>query len=105
MVEGSWEISESNLLTGEQKNILLHKLANRINSSGVLQVRSQEERSQLGNKQRVIEKMNQLVSDALIVKKSRIASRPTKASREKRLESKRKNSLRKQNRGRINHHE
>lgn len=105
MVEGSWAIQESHLLTDEQKNILLRKLANRINASGLLQVRSQEERTQLGNKQRVTEKMNQMVCNALIVKKSRIATKPTKASREKRLESKKKNSLRKQNRGRIDLYE
>jgi len=105
MVEGSWAIQESHLFTDEQKNILLRKLANRINASGLLQVRSQEERTQLGNKQRVTEKMNQMVSNALIVKKSRIATKPTKASREKRLESKKKNSLRKQNRGRIDLYE
>ena len=44
----------------EQKNILQQKLVNKINSDGYLLVKSQTERSQLGNKEQVIKKMNML---------------------------------------------
>src|SRR5437868_12296964 len=61
MVEGYWHIATSLLFTDEQKNTLHEKLANKINSEGFLLVKSQTDRSQLGNKLQVIKKMNLLV--------------------------------------------
>ena len=99
MVEGMWDVTASKLVTEEQRSILLHKLANRINANGVLQVRSQVERGQLANKQRVIEKMNQLISSALERKKARIATKPGKAATEKRLTWKKQRADTKRARG------
>jgi ribosome-associated protein len=96
MVEGYWNFQASTLLTQEQKNLLQEKLANRITAEGLLQVKSQEARTQLGNKHLVIAKMNDLVSKALIPKKKRLPTRPSKASREKRLDSKKRLSEKKQ---------
>ena len=101
MVEGYFEVAASRLLTEQQKAMVFQKLANRINASGVLLVKSQEERSQLGNKQRVLEKMNELVSVAITPKKARIATRPGKAVKERRLTQKKQQSERKHNRSRI----
>ena len=101
MVEGYFEVAASRLLTEQQKAMVFQKLANRINASGVLLVKSQEERSQLGNKQRVLEKINELVSAAITPKKARIATRPGKAVKERRLTQKKQQSERKQNRSRI----
>jgi ribosome-associated protein len=89
MVEGRWNISTSQLVNEEQKQVLLEKLVNRLNSEGILLVKSQVERSQLGNKQRVIKKMNHIVELALEKKKARIATKIPKGVKEKRLESKR----------------
>src|ERR1700710_1964669 len=69
MVEGYFNINVSGLLTAEQKLFLLQKLANKINAEGLLQVKNQTERSQLGNKELVIKKMNLLIRQALIVPK------------------------------------
>lgn len=88
MVEGRWNISASSLVNDEQKQLLHEKLVNRINSEGFLIVKSQVERSQLGNKQRVIRKMSQLIEQALEKKKTRIATKIPKAVRQKRLEQK-----------------
>ena len=90
MVEGYWHIDSSALFTVEQKNILQQKLVNKINSEGFLLVKSQTDRSQLGNKQQVIKKMNLLVEKALIKPKPRKATKPTKAAKEKRMEVKKK---------------
>lgn len=90
MVEGNFHIEESQLLSAEQKERVILKLANRINKEGYLQVRSQEHRSQLSNKLEVIERINQLIFDSLIKQKARIATRPTKSSRRQRLESKKR---------------
>ena len=90
MVEGYWHIASSALVTEEQKKILLEKLRNKINTDGFLLVKSQAERSQLGNKELVIKKMNALVNKALIKPKPRKKTRPTKESKEKRIEVKKK---------------
>jgi ribosome-associated protein len=58
-------------------------------------VKSQEERSQLGNKAIVIDKINQLVTRALEKQRPRKATKPTKASKEKRIESKKKLAMNK----------
>ena len=92
MVEGYFHIDDSPLLNDEQKKILHIKLANKINSEGFLQTRSQVHRSQLENKKEVIKKINSLIENALKKQKKRVATKPTKGSKEKRIESKKKNS-------------
>jgi len=98
MVEGYFNIMVSALLTQEQKTMLMEKLSNRINADGLLQVKSQTERTQLGNKQMVVAKMNDMISKALIPRKKRVPTRPSKAAREKRIESKKRLSDKKQQR-------
>ncbi|MBO9729143.1 MAG: aminoacyl-tRNA hydrolase [Chitinophaga sp.] len=98
MVEGYFAVMTSALLTPEQKAVLMEKLANRINADGLLQVKSQTARTQLGNKQEVIVKMNDLINKALIPRKKRVPTRPSKAAREKRMESKKRLSDKKQQR-------
>ena len=90
MVEGYWHIESSALVTAEQKILLQEKLVNKINSEGFLLVKSQLERTQLGNKADVIKKMNVLVNKALIKPKPRKKSKPPKAVKEKRIERKKK---------------
>lgn len=99
MVEARWNIAESGIASDEQKTILLTKLASRINKDGFLLMKSQEARTQLGNKEIVTQKINELVNKSLIKKKARLATKPSAASKEKRLESKKLNALRKQQRG------
>jgi len=96
MVEGYFDVAASQLLTPEPKTLVLEKLAHRLTSEGLLQVKSQEERSQLGNKQLVIKKMNELVQKAMIRPKKRVATKPSRAAKEKRLNLKKKQSDKKQ---------
>ncbi len=91
-VIASFHIDSSNLLTEEQKSQLKEKLSNRINSEGYLQVKSQTHRTQLANKEEAVEKINDLVAKALLKKKPRIATKASKASKEKRLEWKKRNA-------------
>lgn len=95
MVEGRWAVLNSAILTDRQKHILLQTLASRITGEGILLVKSQSERTQLGNKEAVVLKMNRLVRQALIPRKSRIATRPTAASKKARLESKKQQAMKK----------
>jgi len=98
MVEGIFPIASSQLLSDEQKALIHQRLAGRVNNEGVLLVKSQEHRSQLQNKMEVIRKINALLFEAFKKQKKRIASRPTRSSKEKRLEGKKRDSLIKQNR-------
>ena len=93
MVEGRWAVDASQLVTQEQKDLIKQKLQNKITADGFLLVKSQTERSQLGNKAVVIKKMLRLVEDALIKKKARIATKVSKAAKEKRIESKKQNAF------------
>ncbi len=90
MVEGYFHIGNSQLLLEEQKNILTEKLAGKINAEGFLLVKSQVHRSQLSNKQEVVKKMHALIEAALKKVKKRIPTKPSKAAKEKRIESKKK---------------
>jgi ribosome-associated protein len=87
-----FNISASQILSEEQKRIVLEKLSNRISSEGSLIVKSQNFRTQLENKEDAIKKVNELITSALKKKKPRIATKPSKQSKEKRLESKKRSS-------------
>lgn len=101
MVEGRWLVDASQLVTEEQKLLIRQKLSNKITADGNLLVKSQKERSQLGNKEDVISKMNELVNQALIKKKSRIATKTPRAIKERILENKKQRSSIKEGRKRL----
>ena len=101
MVEGYWHVDDSVLFTPEEKERIKEKLTNKINGDGVLLIKSQADRSQLGNKLLVIKKMNESVRKAIIIKKKRKATKPSKASKLKRLEGKKKAGTLKQNRKKL----
>jgi len=93
-------VGASLLLNDEQKEAVRQRLANRINSEDVLVVRAQTYRTQLENREEAVRKINELVTDALKKKKARIATRPSRGAKEKRLDSKKRMGERKQNRKR-----
>ena len=96
-----FNISSSQILSEGQKQIVSEKLSNRINSEGSLVVKSQTFRTQLENKEDAIKKVNELVSSALKKKKPRIATKPSKQSKENRIESKKRSSEIKEGRKKL----
>ena len=88
-VELRFNLWGSVLLDEQEKAIVAEKLANKINKEGELVLVAQTDRSQLKNKEKVIEKFYHLLEKALMSPKKRYKTKPTKASVEKRLESKR----------------
>ena len=100
-VELDFDVVNSELLTDEQKETILAKLKNKISKEGILQIISQTERSQLGNKEIAIEKFHDLISKCFVEKKKRRPTKPSRGSKERRLESKKRDSeiknLRKKN--------
>lgn len=87
-VIASFHIASSAFFSTDQKQMLLDKLGNRVTGDGYLQVKSQVHRTQLSNKAEASEKINELLTIALRRKKARIATKASKASKEKRLSSK-----------------
>ncbi len=100
-VIASFHINNSVLLTAEQKELLKEKLSNRINAEGYLQVKAQAHRTQLSNKEDAVKKINELITKALQKKKPRIATKASKASKEKRLDWKKRNAEIKSGRQKI----
>ncbi len=105
MVEGWFHVISSHILTEKQKKIIIEKLGNKITDEGFLLVKSRTERTQLGNKEQVIKKIHQLINKALIERKKRMPTAPTKASKVKRITSKKEKSLIKGGRKKIKNYE
>ena len=83
-----WSVGKSFVLSEEEKARVRTKLANRINNEDELVLASEEERSQLQNRESAVVRLQELVNEALHVPKMRRATRPTRSSKLKRLESK-----------------
>jgi ribosome-associated protein len=105
MVEGWFHVASSQLLTDTQKSTILEKLANKITGGGYLLVKSRTERTQLGNKDEVIFKINLLLNNALIKRKKRKPTRPTKASKLQRIKVKKEKGIIKAGRKKIINHD
>ncbi len=72
-------------LSREIKERILAYADRRINSEGCIVIKAQRFRSQDKNKQDAIERLHQLVASATHENRKRIATRPGRASRERRL--------------------
>ena len=83
------------------KQRLLKLKDNRITQDGIVVIKSQEYRSQLKNREDAIARLKQLIKSAMVVKKKRRATKPTKGSQRRRIDSKRKRSQVKNNRKKV----
>lgn len=100
-VELYFDINETQCFNEEEKDRLRVKLANRISQGGVLKISCEEDRSQLRNKEKVIEKLRQVLETALKVPKRRKKTKPSVASIERRIGKKVRHSMKKQNRSKL----
>lgn len=91
-------VNNSELLSEAEKAILHKQLGNRINKEGELQLVCQESRSQLKNKEQCIERFYELLAKAFTKPKKRKPTKPTKASIQRRLTSKKQQAEKKANR-------
>ena len=97
---GLWfDVASSSLKSDEEKTRILARLSSAITDDGCLQLSCDEQRSQLQNKQSVIERALAMLEKALVKPKPRKRTQPSKATVEKRLEEKRRQSLKKSERG------
>ena len=104
-VELLFDVENSPSLTDSQRARVLDKLGRYVDSSGVLHLTSQSERSQLRNREEVVARFQSLMHQALKRRKRRRPTRPTAASKEERLRKKKKRSEVKQGRGQIRDYE
>ncbi len=93
-----WNVSGSAFFNDAQKALISDKLRNRINAEGMLFLTVSESRTQLMNKNKAIEKIIELVDKALVIPKKRWATKPSKSQKQKRLDTKKKLSDKKENR-------
>lgn len=96
-----FNVMGSDLLSADEKEMVMQKLGSRINLEGELVLTSQKERTQLKNKEAVIARFYTLLNKALTPKKKRKTSRPPRAVKEKRLENKRLQAGKKDQRSKI----
>lgn len=101
MVEGFWNPHNSIALDETQKERITLKLSKKLTKEGFIIIKSQVHKSQLANKKEVIAKFLLLIEKSLAVAKKRKPTKPTKASRLKKQESKQKNSEIKSSRKKI----
>ena len=100
-VELLFDVANSPSLTDAQRAMIQERLAGYLDSDGVLHLAAQSERSQLRNREEVVARFQTLLRGALRRRKVRRATRPTAASVEQRLHTKRRRSQTKQLRRRL----
>jgi ribosome-associated protein len=100
-VQLRFNVKTSHAFDDEQKWMIRRALATRINDEGELVLFVQTHRSQARNREEARERLVGLLEKALVKPKKRLKTKPTRASKERRLESKTKRANIKRNRGRI----
>jgi ribosome-associated protein len=90
-----FDIKQSQLLTEEQREVLLSKLSTKLTTEGVLLLNVQDSRSQLENKEGAITRFEALIRKAFTKPKPRKKTKPPKAAKEKRVTDKKQRSEKK----------
>ena len=90
-----FDVSGSQVLNEEEKDIISKKLATRLTNEGMLVLTAQDKRSQLQNKEAAILKLEKLLVKALEKKKVRKATKPSKGSVQNRIAGKKRHSEKK----------
>jgi ribosome-associated protein len=89
-VELLFDLANSPSLSDEQRGVARARLGGRVDSDGVLHLISQTGRSQLENREEVVERFRRLLAAALRPAKTRVSTKPSAATRRRRLEAKRR---------------
>ena len=101
-VELTFDLTHTPTLTGEERARALNKLGSSyVDNAGIMHVVSQSERSQLRNREMAIARFVELLHQALIVPRKRRPTKPSKAAKEKRMDSKHKTGKVKRGRGKV----
>lgn len=85
-----WSLRDSRGLRADDRQRLLERLRPRLTQDGVLIVHADRSRSRARNRERALERLREIVDTALHQSPPRHPTRPTRAARTRRLESKRR---------------
>jgi len=96
-----WRVSTSDALDPVQRRRLQRRLEHRLTRRGHLVVHAGRFRSRTRNRELARERLAELVREALHVRTRRVATRPSRSSRERTLTHKRHRASLKRNRGRV----
>lgn len=88
----SWDVNASRHVSALHKERICRVLHNKINSRGELIVTSETGRTQAQNRRLALRRLQELVKKASYVPKKRKSTKPSKASKLKRLDEKKKRS-------------
>lgn len=91
-VELRFDVARSPSLTEEQRARLLQQLSSRLTNDGVLVLFASDRRSQTRNRDAAVERFAEVLREALKTRKVRRPTRPSRASKERRLEAKKQHS-------------
>lgn len=97
-VDLRWDLASSAAVTEEDRALLFEKLKSRLTNDGVLIVTSTKTRDQIKNREDARDKLALIVKAALDRPKPRKATRPSKGAKMRRIESKKRNAEKKNNR-------
>ena len=100
-VELRFHLADSQVLTELQKELIREKLVGQLTADGLLIVVAQDDRSQLRNKEIVLTRFRELLQKSLRRPKPRRATKPSQSAVRKRLENKKIQSEKKNNRRRL----
>ena len=92
---------EASSLPEFYKEKLLSLKEKRITKEGVIVIKSQQHRAQEENRAEALERLVELIKSVNVVQKKRVATRPTKGSQKRRLNSKKKHSQTKKLRSKV----
>ena len=95
-----FDIAASSLLDFYKEKLLSLK-DKRITKEGIIVIKSQQHRSQEQNREEALARLAELIKSVNVVQKKRIATKPTKGSVNRRLQSKKKHAGKKRLRGKV----
>jgi len=97
-IELLWNVATSRALTDDQRERLLQKLSSRLDGEGNVRIVASDRRSQLQNRESAEARLAELVRAALVVPKKRKPTKPTRAAKQARIDSKKRQSEKKKQR-------
>ncbi|MDD5562892.1 MAG: alternative ribosome rescue aminoacyl-tRNA hydrolase ArfB [Thermoanaerobaculaceae bacterium] len=97
----TFDVGSSPSLTDEQRSRIRSRLARRISKDGVLQVVSQRHRTQGANRAAALARFVELLQAALAADLPRLATRPSRGAKERRVEEKKLRARAKESRRRV----
>lgn len=87
-----FDVEHSPSLSDDQRLRIASRLASRINKDGMLKLHSQQHRSQAANRAELLERFAELLREAVKIRRKRKKTRPTAASKDRRISEKKRRS-------------